>query len=198
VPDKLYCAQQTWSGPGLTTQPTTSSCHHHHSPTLKRTLFSASFTSLQCVAAVTLANRRGLLAFSYYPGAPAPSTVLMAVCFSRALQGSNVEVTCCTAQHDRQTQRSVTHPPAVYTTACLLDWLEIILAGSGRHGGMGGFDAKLQGFAISPDDIQICLRDDGTEWLLVRPQLALKPSVLKRPCQPFGRSCIQLCSRRQS
>jgi hypothetical protein len=40
---------------------------------------------------------------------------------------------------------------------------------------MGGFDAKLQGFAISPADIQICLRDDGTEWLLVR-----RHSVLER------------------
>ena len=39
---------------------------------------------------------------------------------------------------------------------------------------MGGFDAKLQGFAISPADIQICLRDDGTEWLLVRAHLLLK------------------------
>jgi hypothetical protein len=32
---------------------------------------------------------------------------------------------------------------------------------------MGGFDAKLQGFAIAPSDIQICRREDGTEWLLV-------------------------------
>lgn len=31
----------------------------------------------------------------------------------------------------------------------------------------GGFDARLQGFCIAPEDIQICTRDDGTEWLLV-------------------------------
>lgn len=43
---------------------------------------------------------------------------------------------------------------------------------------MGGFDAKLQGFAISPADIEICLRDDGTEWLLVGRHLLLKPLVL--------------------
>ena len=46
-----------------------------------------------------------------------------------------------------------------------LTW-RLTSAGS-KHGGMGGFDAKLQGFAISPANIQICLRDDGTEWLLV-------------------------------
>ena len=34
--------------------------------------------------------------------------------------------------------------------------------------GWGALTPSCKGFAISPADIQICLRDDGTEWLLVR------------------------------
>ena len=38
---------------------------------LKTESTSDLYTSLQCVTAVTLANRRGLLAFSYHSGMPA-------------------------------------------------------------------------------------------------------------------------------
>ncbi len=32
--------------------------------------------------------------------------------------------------------------------------------------GIGAFDQRLQGWFISPDDIQICKRQDSSEWLL--------------------------------
>ena len=87
----------------------------------------------------------GPVAVFYYPGAPAPSTVAMRVFLSRAL-GSNVEVKCCirrstTGRHSVPSRIRVPFTPL---HACLI-WVGMILAGSGRHGGMGGFDAKLQG-----------------------------------------------------
>ena len=38
---------------------------------------------------------------------------------------------------------------------------------AGDGGWASKFDQKLQGWFIHPDDIQVCRKEDGTEWLLV-------------------------------
>jgi hypothetical protein len=42
------------------------------------------------------------------------------------------------------------------------------LSAAGDGGWASKFDQKLQGWFIHPDDIQVCRKEDGTEWLLVR------------------------------
>ena len=109
------------------------------------------------VSAVTVASRRGLLAFPYHSGAPA----LKAVLGCSTLMDTAAEFESQTTADTR-----LPHSLALCTASHQFE-IQSASAGS-KDGGMGGFDAKLQGFAISPDDIQICLRDDGTGWLLVR------------------------------
>ena len=54
----------------------------------------------------------------------------------------------------------------------------------GRDDGLGAFDQKLMGWAIRHEDIEICRRSDGTEWLLVRTCAASKltPTLIDTPC----------------
>lgn len=59
-------------------------------------------------------------------------------------------------------------------------------SGDGKDGGLGGFDRRLQGFCIPPEDIEICTRDDGTEWLLVRRFHCIRCASTARPPQALA------------
>lgn len=53
---------------------------------------------------------------------------------------------------------------------------------AGNGGWASKFDQKLQGWFIHPDDIQVCRKEDGTEWLLVRWPTCNSAWLERRPC----------------